>query len=409
MPTVLVVDDQRAARRVLASRLESAGFHVLQAADGLQAWDAFQEHEPQLVITDMSMPRSDGIELAGRIRECSDVPVIVFSAYGSVPTAVSALKAGANDFISSADLDVDALVQLARNLCTAPGQRSELSGLEERLPGSSSAIVRARKRIAALAPLRTPVLLVGEPGTGRTTAARALHDFGATAGLDFYKFDAARLTSSTPVPERGLVLVRGVEQLSRGAQAFWADHLGGGSEGQPLRIVASSSVPLAEWRQSQSLQADLVEALLQFPVELPPLRHRADDIPRLAAVLLERIGRKLGKHPPRFTPDAAKLLSKQSWPGNLHQLKGFLHRTVAFSAESEIPASLVAELVQQESESLAGVRDEAHQRQREDLIVALRATEGNISRTAERLGLSRQAVYRLMEKFEITTEPDASE
>ncbi len=134
MTTVLVVDDQRGARRVLASRLESAGFEVVQAADGVEAWEEFQRREPQLVITDMAMPHSDGIDLAGRVRECSDVPIIVFSAYGSVPSAVSAVKAGANEFLSSADLDVDALVQLARDLCGERALPSKLLDLGYRPP-----------------------------------------------------------------------------------------------------------------------------------------------------------------------------------------------------------------------------------------------------------------------------------
>lgn len=401
MPTVLVVDDQRAARRVLASRLQEAGLDVLQAADGLQAWEQFQRREPQLVITDMAMPRSDGIDLTRRIRERSDVPVIVFSAYASVPTAVSAVKAGASEFLASCDLDVDALVRLAWDLCGRTPRRSELADLSERLQGSSSAIRKVRARLAALAPLRVPVLLSGEPGVGRTTAARALHALGSTAGRDFYKIEAARFQPSMPTPERGTVLLRGIEQLSPGGQAFWAQHLASGSEGQPLRIVASTARSPRDCKDGLDLLPELASALLQYQVTVPPLRQRREDIPLIAVAILRRISGRLGRPDVRLTEAATDRLSGQEWPGNGTELTRLLERAIAYSREREISREVIEELLRECDDSLAGVRKEGELRQREDLLTALHETGGNISRTAGRLGLSRQAVYRLMQKWAV--------
>ena len=401
MATVLVVDDQRAARRVLASRLDAAGFEVLQAADGAEAWRKFEAREPQLVITDMAMPQSDGIDLTGRIRECSDVPIIVFSAYGSVPAAVSAVKAGASEFLSSADLDVDALVGLARNLCDLDAHGSEVPELASRLPGSSTAITRVRARLAALASLRAPVLITGEPGSGRTTAARALHEHGATAGLDFHKVDAARFAPSAPVPKQGMVLLRGVEQLSPGGQAFWKERLAGMSGERPLRIVASSA---GDWDRGTLIETDLAKALLRFRVHLPPLRDRPEDIPDIAGALLARISGRLGRERPRVEPAAFDLLCAQTWPGNATQLSQLLERAVAYSRGRRLTRGEIDELLGESRESLATVRREHEGRTRTELLTALRESAGNISRTAMRLGLSRQSVYRLLEKHSISVD-----
>ena len=129
--TVLVVDDQEIVRRALATELEDAGFDVVEAGDGKDAWECFQQREPALVVTDVAMPRSDGLELLGRIRGESDVPVIVFTAYGTVDAAVSALKSGADEFVSSEQLEPEEIVELARRLCGGEEPSSELEQLQE--------------------------------------------------------------------------------------------------------------------------------------------------------------------------------------------------------------------------------------------------------------------------------------
>ena len=188
--TVLVVDDQVGARSALAAELEDIGLTVIQASNGLEGWECFCAERPDLVVTDMVMPRSDGLELLSRVRARSEVPVILFTAYGSVETAVSALKSGADEFVSSSDLEIEGLVDLVREVLSRTRAPEPLPELERRIQGGSGQIRRVREQISALAPLRTPVLIRGEPGTGRDTVARALHELGSTAGGAWSQIDA---------------------------------------------------------------------------------------------------------------------------------------------------------------------------------------------------------------------------
>jgi len=194
---VLVVDDQLRARRLLVTELRDAGFEVSEAGNGEEGWEAFRSRRPDVVITDMVMPRADGLELLKRIRAQSEVPVILFTGYGTPQAAANAFKAGADDFVCSPDVEIDDLVALVSDAISGSAPAEARPALESRLVGKSRAIARVRERLSGLAPLETPVLLVGEPGTGRDTAARILHDLGSTFGSEF-----VRLEPRTPLLER---------------------------------------------------------------------------------------------------------------------------------------------------------------------------------------------------------------
>ena len=178
--SILVVDDRRSSRRALAAELEDAGFEVIEAEDGSHGWRRFCARAPDLVITDMVMPNSDGIELLTRIRTRCDVPVVVFTAHGSIEAAVTALKSGADEFVASSDVAAEELVELASRLLSGATPVDLASRIAERIPGESPAIQKVRDRIAGLARLAEPVSICGEPGTGRDTVARALHELGTT-------------------------------------------------------------------------------------------------------------------------------------------------------------------------------------------------------------------------------------
>lgn len=399
--TVLVVDDQALARRVLANELTDAGFDVVVAPDGREAWERFERERFDLVITDMVMPKSDGIELLGRIRQRSEVPVILFSAHGSVEVAVTALKNGADDFVSSTTSDVEALVELVRTTLVARRGPPPASALEKRLVGSSSTVLKLRDRVAGLAPLRAPVLIVGERGTGRSTVALALHEMGATAGGPFRRVDTTTFAPGDALPERGAVYLDHVERLSSRAQTFWANRLLDAAQRdyKPYpRVIASMSETRIEGGQ---FAQELWNELRRFEVALPTLREIRGDVPAMAQALVERHAAPLGRGGIRLSAAALDLLCNEDWPGNIAQLERVIERSIAFTRDRVIPRRVVAEVLADFDEDLASIRARHQTREREALLETIRLTGGNVTRAAERLGRSRGAIYRLIAKYGI--------
>ncbi len=406
MTTVLVVDDQKRPRELLGAELEEAGFTVIAAADGEEGWERFCESETAIVVTDMSMPRCDGIELLRRIRSRSDVPVIVFSGHGSVESAAEAFKAGADDFVNSLDVEIDDLVGLVRD--AAQTRRAPPSGadLEKRLVGNSEPITRVRWQLNGLAPLSTSVLVSGEPGTGRSTAIRALHELGATSSGKLLRIDATTFVP-TEFPQDssvGGVHLVDVEQLAPNAQRFCSERLtrdNTSSLAHPLRIFASTSSEMSSLVQSGAFDSRLGNALLRFEVAMPPLRDRPADVPEISKALLKKIGAAVGRERVQLSPAALKYLETRRFPENLRQLERLLERAVAYSHGKVIRRQTLEELMADLEKSVASMREERQLIERERLLRALKEAGGNITHAAEILGKSRAAVYRLIEKHDI--------
>jgi DNA-binding NtrC family response regulator len=403
--SVLVVDDQEQPRMALVAELVDAGFDVFEASDGAQAWALFRRVHPDLVVTDMVMPNSDGMELLSRVRKHSEVPVIVFTAFGSVDTAVAALKAGADEFVASSNLDLEELIELIRGTLArhAPSGRDEPAELLDRLPGKSRAIRRLRGRVSALGRLSNPVLVTGEPGTGRDTVVEALHDLGSTGGRSLARIDAASFGPRDPIPERGAVYLDGVENLRRETQRIWSAYLSrdqvGAKEG--ARVFVSASDGLAVRMTRGNFDHKLGNILLRFQIQVPPLRERQEDVPDVAGSMVNRLAAELGRRQVRLSAPALELLAGHRWPGNLRQLERVLERAVAFSKGREIRREVVEEVLGEIEESVASIRERHSIEERDALLGALRDTGGNVSQTAEILGKSRPAIYRLIEKYEI--------
>ena len=176
---VLLVDDRAEARALVAGDLSQAGLAVVEARDGIEAWNRFRAEAPDLVVSDLRMPRADGIELLRRIRGISSVPVILLTAYADVATAVEVMKGGAQEFFTFPE-DLERMIARARELALASASRPEDERLAQLIAGRSVAMRRVRERIRALAGLRVPVLVRGEPGSGRDQVARAIHLCGGS-------------------------------------------------------------------------------------------------------------------------------------------------------------------------------------------------------------------------------------
>jgi DNA-binding NtrC family response regulator len=401
--TVLVADDQPRARQALANELRDAGFDVCEAENGTQAWERFRGRSPDVVITDLVMPRSDGLDLLSRIRAVSEVPVILFTAHGTAQAATAAFKGGADDFVCSPDLDIDDLVALVANAVSRTGTSPPRPDLALRLVGDSRAMRRTRERLTGLAPLRTPVLISGESGTGRDTAARALHELGSSAGEAWVQLhpESPRLSPSRAIPTA--VYLDDVDRFDSESRAYWAKLI---DEAEPdgfrkrPRIIASTVAPLPTLAGDAAFAQGIGRVLLRFALELPPLRTIQEDVPAIAESLAERISASLGRSV-RLSPTACAYLAQQRWPGNATQLERVLERAIGYTRGRQIRRDVVEEVFADLADSLDTIRERGAVREREELLHALEGSRGNISRTAEQLNRSRAAVYRLIEKHGI--------
>jgi DNA-binding NtrC family response regulator len=406
LATVLIVGVQERARDLLGAELREAGFEVALAADGEEAWRTFCARGAEVVVTDLAMPRCDGIELLRRIRQRSDVPVIVFSGHGSIETAAAAFKAGADDFVSSLDLEIDDLIEVVRrSAASGPAPRSGFE-FEERLAGQSPAISRIRWQISGLAPLFTPVLVSGEPGTGRSLPIRAMHELGATAAGKLHRIDSASFVPAQFADAGAICAVHleDVEHLTPDAQRYWSNRIARSETSSlpsAMRIFASTSTSLDAVARTGAFDARLAKALLRFEVEMPPLRDRGEDVPDIARVLLERIGRSVGRPRIQLSSAAVRFLEDCRFTENVRQLERLLERAVAYSLGKVIRRQTLQDLMAELESTVAGMREERQLLEREKLLKTLRETGGNITHTAEALEKSRAAVYRLISKYDI--------
>jgi DNA-binding NtrC family response regulator len=269
------------------------------------------------------------------------------------------------------------------------------------LVGRSRAVRGLRERIEGLAPLWIPVLLRGEPGSGRACAAAQIHAFGPTARGELVRLDAAKLGPEARLPFLGTVYLDEVERIPRRAQAWWLERLraprapGGG-----IRWLASTSTP-ASLCAAPDFDRELAQTLERFAIRVPPLRERRADLRTLVADLCARIGRAVGRERVRLSPQAVELLAHCHWPGNVRELEDVIGRAVAFSATPLVGRRLVEDVLAERGESVGALRAGHALRERERLLAELRASAGNVARTAESLGRSRTAVYRLIAKHEI--------
>jgi two-component system response regulator AtoC len=401
-PQVLVVDDRAEARALIASDLVEAGFQVVEAGDGEEGWRRFRRAEPDLVVTDLRMPRADGIELLGRIRRVSSVPVIVLTAYGDVPTAVAAMKGGAQEFLTFPE-DLDSLVKRARALAQPPQD----DVLEEMLAGRSAAMRRVRERIRALAPLPVPVLVCGEPGSGRDTAVEALHVSGPHAGAPLVKLEAG--AGAGRLPDAGAVFaLNEVGRLGSDEQGHWRELVRSPERaaGQKvLRVVATTSEDLAGRAREGSFDPQLAEELLRFSIFLPTLGERVEDVPQVVRLLAARQGRAMGRESVRFERSALALLKSQNWTGNVRELASVVEKLVAFSPRGSISRDRVKEVLRESPDSVSLLRSRKAQQQREELVALLEECGGNFAEVARRLGISRGAVIYRAQKHGLVPRP----
>jgi two-component system response regulator HydG len=443
-PKILVVDDEATARSGLAKLLEQEGYPVELAADGEEALTSVVENPPGLVITDLKMPNMDGMELLKQLRERGiETPAIVTTAFGDVTTAVAAMRAGAEDYLTK-PIDFDALLLVVERTLARDELKSEAENLRrqlrardkeglEGLLGASAAMQRVYQMVRQVAPARATVLITGESGTGKGEVARALHALSQRASAPFVTLQCAALAASLLESElfgheKGSFTGADKKRIGRFEQAhggtLFLDEIGeipmatqikllrvlqertfervGGNEtiSVDVRVVAATNKNLVDEVREKRFREDLYYRLNVVHVDMPPLRQRGNDVVLLAEHFLRRFARENKRRIDGFSDAARAKLVAHRWPGNVRELENAIERAVVFTegevVEAEalpfdttpatieggprIPGATMAEL------------------EKHAILATLEAVNGSTSKAAEMLDISARTIqYRLHE------------
>lgn len=438
---VLVVEDDPEMLALVCEHLESEGYAVQGAGRGTEAIDQLRSGEFDVVLTDLRLPDVDGIEVLRAAREGRrELPVILFTAFGSIETAIQAIRQGAFDYITKpfALEEISLLVGRAledrRLRAENISLRQELEGRYrfENLLGQSPAMQGVFALIRQAAPGDASVLISGESGTGKELVARALHFNSLRAERPFVPVNCAAVPATLLESElfghvkgafTGAVKTRrGLFREAEGGTLF-LDEIGdmapelqakllrviedravrpvGSDEAIPmdLRLIAATNKDIQAWVRAGQFREDLYYRLAVIPIHLPPLRERREDIPLLAHHFLGRAATTSGKEIRSFTPEAMAALLRHPWPGNVRELENVIERAVTLMVGDEIspeallldtsaapaPAALLAQ---------AARRPTLEELTAEYVSLVLRETGGDKAKAAEILGVSKRTLYR---------------
>jgi DNA-binding NtrC family response regulator len=400
-PIVLVVDDRDAARELIATELEEAGNQVVQVADGLQAWEKFQLYHFDLVISDLRMPRSDGMSLLRRI--CSSespnpqVPVLLVSAYGSLSTAAEAGRAGAIDFFPFSDSGIEELIRRAISI---------LNRAEHPLPlpflGESLEAARLRERADAMASLDAPVLVCGERGSGRASIARYIHQQSRHGSLPFVSVAHEAAASMLSRVQEGTVYLRDLDHFDPSDQKRWfervRDLLSLGASAR-LRIIASTEEAGEVFVSNRDVNEDAARQIGRFRIDVVSLSRRKEDLPALIDELHRRAQRRLGKGETHYEAGAREALTSHRWR-KLDDLEAALESLIACAPRRRISRTAVAGMLREIETPLDKIDQERRRAERRQLIELYRK-HGTYSGVARELGITRNAAKYRLAKYDL--------
>lgn len=443
---ILIVDDERDIRELVAGVLEDEGYSARTAGDSDGALAELTARRPSLVLLDVWLAGSklDGLEILAEIkRRDPTLPVIVFSGHGTIDTAVAAVRQGAADFIEK-PFESERLLHLVARATETDRLRRENAelrqtvGQEDELTGTSSALNGVRATLKRVAATGSRVLISGPAGVGKEVAARLLHSWSPRASAPFTVVAAARMT-----PDRVEEELFGVEEANELVRPGLLEQAHGGTlfldeiADMPLttqakilrvltdqsfarvggtrmvkvdvRVVSATARDLGAEIAAGRFREDFYYRLNVVPVAIPPLSHRREDIPVLVGDFVARFAAERRVRTPDVSPDAMAALQAYEWPGNVRQLRNVVERTIILAPGDRIgridvdmlPAEVLADQSpvgagdgSQRSIMGAPLREARETFEREYLRVQIRRFSGNISRTATFIGMERSALHR---------------
>ena len=446
---ILVVDDELNMRLVLKAMLKKEGYDVVAAADGLEALKLLREEKFDAVATDLKMPGLDGMGLLGRImRDDPSLPVILLTAYGTVANAVDALKKGAFDYLTKPfeqDELKSVVLKAVKTRMISDGDLSAAADEADphRIVGTSRRMAEIHEIIRKVSPTTTTVLITGETGTGKELIARAIHRNSPRREQPFIKINCAAIAENLMESElfghekgaftgaasakpgrfelahRGTLFLDEIGEVPRDMQAKLLqaiqdqsfERVGGlRTVSVDVRLLAATNRNLQQAVREGNFREDLFFRLNVFPIHIPPLRERTEDILPLAAYFLEKFNRKLERSVAGIDPEVGECLLSYPWPGNIRELEHLVERMVLMAERPLLTMPLVpAEVasVAREPRPAGGVlpgdagehdilKSRLEETERQVIARCLEECGGNVTRAAERLGLSRKGLQLKM-------------
>ncbi len=444
---VLVVDDEESSRKGLKSILTRDGYRVEEAADGVEALEKARSFRPAVVIADLVMPKMDGLELLRSLQE--DLPfcaIILLTGQGTIETAVQAMKAGAYDYLTK-PVDFTRLPLILEKALERSRMGREVALLRRQLGdapgrmllGRSAGMQEVAKQIELAAETNAPILVLGESGTGKELVARMLHSLSPRTHAPFVGINCAAIPESlleseifghekgafTGAADRrigcfemadgGTLLLDEVAEMHPGVQAKFLRVLeegtfrrvGGKTEIQvDVRIIAATNKEPDVAIREGKLREDLYYRLNVFPIKLPPVRERPDDIPILAEAFLHELAAKNGRGVTAVSPEAMRLLQQYAWPGNVRELRNVIERAVILARGETIEPTHLPAVVRNTKEPSSAVPPvtlpigtTVEEAEKALILRSLEFVGQNKTRAAEILGISLKTLHNKLNRY----------
>jgi two-component system nitrogen regulation response regulator NtrX len=446
MPKILIIDDEPGIRASLSRILEDEGHRTTACESGEEGLATYAREEFDVILLDLWLPGVDGLSVLERIRNASGAPVIVISGHGSVETAVRATRLGAFDFLEK-PLSLDRVVLTVNHALSERKLREQVRDLrrhltlDEVLIGNSEAMQRLESQIRSAAPAASRVLITGENGSGKEIVARTLHRLSPRAEHPFIDVNCAAIpedlieselfghrkgafTGATEdrkgkfeladggtlfLDEVGDMSLKTQAKVLRVLQEQTFQRVGGQQTIKvDVRVLAATNKNLEKEIAAGRFRSDLYYRLNVIPIDVPPLRARDGDVTLLAEHFLRRFAAETGRPKKRLSSAAAARLKAYPWPGNVRELRNVIERLAILVTDETIEADEVhlgtgPEPVREVATNLT-LRDAREEFERQYILQRLREHAGNVSRTADALGVERSNLYRKLHAYGIRVE-----
>lgn len=453
MKKILIVDDELNMRLVLQAMLKKEGYEILLASDGMEALSVLKQNDVSVVISDLKMPRMDGMELLEKATQLwPSTPIIIITAHGTIATAVDALKKGAFDYITKPFEQDELKGVIDKAVKTSTLNEEEVIFRPDDIDrfgiiGNSEVMKGIYDIIKKVAPTTTTVMITGETGTGKELIANAIHRNSPRSRNPFIKINCAAIPENLMESElfgfekgaftgavtgkpgkfelahKGTLFLDEVGEISREMQVkmlnVLQDHhferVGGLKTIKvDVRLITATNRNLAQDVKDGKFREDLFYRLNVLPVHVPPLRERKEDIQLLIEYFLDKFNRKLERSVRGIDADAMMLLERYDWPGNIRELENFVERLVLMAggdviSPDDIPqewrsAALATSLTKAEDRKPAlktWIKNQTEEIERQMIMKVLAECGDNVTKAAKQLGLSRKGLQLKMIRYDL--------